>query len=114
VSGRRGETAAADWLAERGIVILERNCRNRWGEIDLIGQAGELLLFFEVRSRRTDAFGRPAETVNHRKRTKLRQLAAIYLSKTEQWDRPCRFDVVGILTDDRGDVREIEWVQDAF
>jgi putative endonuclease len=112
--GRHGEEIAAAWLAERGMEIIDRNCRSRLGEIDLIGRQDGLLVFVEVRSRSTAALGRPAESVNWRKRRKLRLLASAYLTETGQWDQPCRFDVVGILLSGDGAVRELEWIQNAF
>jgi len=93
---RRGEAAellAADFLQRRGLTILERNYRCRFGEIDLVARSGELLIFVEVRARRSDAFGGAAGSITATKRRRLVAAARHYLA-THRVDRACRFDVV--------------------
>ena len=61
--GRIGETAAEQALRSKGITVLERRFRLRSGEIDLIAEQGDLLIFVEVKTRRGTGYGRPAESV---------------------------------------------------
>jgi putative endonuclease len=87
--------------------LLERNFCCRLGEIDLIMQEGQTLVFVEVRLRRSQQFGGAAASITHHKQQKLLKAAQIYLQKLKTLP-PCRFDVV--VTD--GD--NMEWIKDAF
>ncbi|MFZ5861605.1 MAG: YraN family protein [Nitrospirota bacterium] len=97
--GLRGETVAADVLARRGYRIIERNCRSRWGELDVVAYDGDTLVFVEVKARRAAGFGEPAYAVDHRKQERLVRLAERYLARRRLGEPPCRFDVV--LIDER-------------
>lgn len=90
-----------------------RNYRAPVGEIDLIMQDRDVLVFVEVRARRSARFGAAAETVNMRKQTRLRATAEHYLQRYEQAaDCTCRFDVVAIAGDSGEE--SIQWLQNAF
>lgn len=109
---RRGEAAeslAADFLQRRGLMVLERNYRCRFGEIDLVARSGELLVFVEVRARTSEAFGGAAGSITATKRRRLVAAARHYLA-THRADRACRFDVVLV----RGAEQQVEWLTDAF
>ncbi len=95
--GSKGEEIAVNFLKEKKFKILERNYSNKIGEIDIIAEDKNCLVFVEVKARETLQFGRPAEAVDHRKQQKLRNVAQVYLmtKKKELYD--CRFDVVEIL-----------------
>jgi putative endonuclease len=112
--GKQAEDTAAAWLESGGMCILERNYRCRIGEIDIIGQMSGDLVFVEVRSRSGVGRGTPAESVNHRKRQKLRSVAAWYLRERGRADRPCRFDVVSILYGENKTSAQIQWIRNAF
>ncbi len=110
--GRAAEDAACNWLTRRGLKLRERNYRCRFGEIDLIMQDGDGLVFVEVRSRARSDFGTPAETVNAAKRGRLRATAEHYLQQVRGASRkPCRFDIVAIAGEDDGGPL---WLRDAF
>jgi len=109
---RRGEAAenlAAEFLERRGLTILERNYRCRFGEIDIVARSGAQLVFVEVRARRTEAFGGAAGSITAAKRRRLVAVARHYLA-ARRVDRPCRFDVVLV----RGAGQEVDWLTDAF
>ena len=109
---RRGEPAenlAAAFLERRGLTILERNYRCRFGEIDIVARRGALLVFVEVRARRSEAFGGAAGSITAAKRRRLVATARHYLA-TRRVDRACRFDVVLV----RGAEQRVEWLTDAF
>ncbi len=93
--GRWGEQAVAEWLAQRGYCLLVRNWRRREGELDLVALEGTTLVFIEVKTRRSDAFGAPEESVDTHKQRQLTRLAQRYLDEnpTLAFDS-CRFDVV--------------------
>jgi len=111
-TGRRGEEIAAAWLAERGYHILELNFRCPLGEMDIVARQGDVLVFVEVRTRRTDRFGRPLESVGSTKQRKLSQIALYYLQRYGLEGMNARFDVVGIRLSREG--CHIELVRDAF
>ena len=93
--GTSYEIKAEEYLLQKGYKILERNFRNRSGEIDIIAKDGEYFCFIEVKYRTTNDFGNPLEAVNIRKQQKIRQTARYYLMKNKlsEWT-PCRFDVI--------------------
>ena len=91
-----GEEIAARELAARGYAILERRYRTRYGEIDIVAEDGDTLVFVEVRARATAEFGRAAESVTQAKKRKVTAMAVDYLARHHVTNRPCRFDVVAI------------------
>ncbi len=111
--GRRGEEAAGHHLESHGYRILERRYRTRAGEIDFIALDGATLVFIEVKTRSSLAFGRPAEAVGPIKRARLAAAASLYLAYRGGPDRPCRFDVVEVLEPPGGTLR-IRLIRDAF
>jgi putative endonuclease len=95
--GATGEAAAAAWYQANGYEVLETNWRCRQGELDLVVRKGRVLVFCEVKTRSSDAFGLPAEAVTREKRDRIRRLAARYLEDAPFRAREVRFDVVAIL-----------------
>lgn len=112
--GRRGESAASDYLQKRGYRVLERNWRCRGGELDLICSRKGTIVFVEVKTRTGGAQADPAGAVNAGKRQRLSRAAAEYLTRTGSWDVPCRFDVVAILRDAEGEAPRITHYENAF
>ena len=108
-SGTLAEALAADHLQLRGLRLIERNYSCRLGEIDLILSDGPVLVFVEVRLRRTADFGGAAASITAAKRQRILRAARHYLSGKPE--SACRFDVVLLdaLAADR-----IEWIKDAF
>ncbi|WP_462137196.1 YraN family protein [Candidatus Mycalebacterium sp.] len=92
----RGEQMAADFLKEKGFLILERNFRCRRGEIDIVCSDGGTLCFVEVKSRSNFAHGFPEEFVDRRKRKKITIAASEYIKKNRVESKPMRFDVVAV------------------
>jgi putative endonuclease len=110
--GQEGESAAERYLQRKGYRILARNLRSPAGELDLVAEDGQVLVFVEVKARRTDAFGGAVHAVHQRKQEKLIRLAAQYLARHHIKDRLCRFDVV--LLQNAGTVMQIEHIENAF
>jgi putative endonuclease len=107
--GASAENLAAAFLERRGLTILERNYRCRLGELDIVARSGALLVFVEVRARRSEAFGGAAGSITAAKRRRIVAAARHYLA-ARRVDRPCRFDVVLV----RGEEQQVEWLTDAF
>lgn len=111
--GLRGEDQAAAWYQARGYEVVARNWSCREGEIDLVVRQARKLVFCEVKTRTTAAFGVPAEAVTRQKQIRLRHLAARWLSEIpnqtgESRSAEIRFDVAAILGG------EIEVIEGAF
>ena len=111
--GAYGERLAARHLQEIGFTLLQSNWRCADGEIDLILRDGPDLVFCEVKTRRTAAFGPPAAAVDHRKVRRLRQLASRWLIESGVRAERIRFDVVEVLPQPRGATR-LAHIRDAF
>ena len=111
---RAGEDAAVEALRLRGYRVLARNVRLRRGELDVVAEEGGDLVFVEVKSRRSEAYGTPAEAVGFRKQRTLVQLAAAYLVRKGLGDRACRFDVVEVRLDSAGRPVRVDVLRDAF
>ena len=111
--GRVAEDLAAAHLTGQGLHILDRNYRVAGGEIDLVARHGVELVFVEVRSRRSAAFGSAAESVTPAKRRRLLLAAQHYLqSLGQRAPPPCRFDIVSITGP--LDVQHLEWLRNVF
>ena len=118
VLGRYGEQLAAAYLVDAGLAILARNWRCREGELDIVAADGEILVFCEVKTRSSTAFGDPAEAVGHAKSARIRRLAVLWLDEVRGagdsafWPE-VRFDVVSVLCA-RGAEPRIDHVRAAF
>ena len=109
--GSDAEDLACRFLQARGLVLLERNFRCRRGEIDIILQDADTLVFVEVRYRRQNRYGSAVESVDRHKQSRLTACALYYLqARATAPDPGCRFDVVAISGADQA----IEWIRDAF
>ena len=98
--GRTGEDAAAAWLRRAGYHILDRNYRCALGEVDIVAAKDGVVAFCEVKTRRTDRFGVPAEAVTSRKQARLRRLAAHWLHERKCARVEIRLDVVSVIIRD--------------
>ncbi len=105
-TGARGEAVAVDYLRRKGYTILQANWRCRRGEIDIVAQDGPMLVFVEVRTRRSTRLGSPEESVTASKQQRLVDLAHTYLLFLETagrpWSGPWRIDVVAIAVNPSG------------
>ncbi|MBC7765848.1 MAG: YraN family protein [Hyphomonadaceae bacterium] len=94
--GALGEQAAVQYIKKKKYKIIEQNYRCRAGEIDIIAMHKGELVFIEVKSRRDDAFGTPAEAITRYKKLNLKQSAQTYL-QSHFLDVPARFDIVEVV-----------------
>ena len=112
--GRRGEEAARAFLKRRGVRILVENFVCAAGEIDLIGRDGDILVFIEVKTRTSEAFGSPHLAVHRRKQHQIVRAAQWYLAEQRLPEVPCRFDVLALAFPQGGGRPRVDWVRDAF
>lgn len=105
--GAYGETLAARYLVDLGLVVLDRNWRCDLGEVDLVLRDGAVLVICEVKTRSSRAFGAPLEGVDEQKAARLRRLAARWVAEHGIRPAEIRIDLVGILVE-RGVVTDID------
>lgn len=111
--GRKGENLAASFLKKKGYRILATNFQVKQGEVDIIAQHRGDLVFVEVKTRSTDAFGHPAEAVTVKKQQQIIRAAMVYLSQQNLFDASARFDVVSVIGAETHNAR-IEVIENAF
>ena len=110
--GRWGESVAAQQLESQGFQIVERNWRCRQGEIDLVAQEADMLVFVEVKTRRGRGMGTPEEGLTPRKSRKLLKLGQLYLSQHDL-DVDWRIDMVAVELDRKGKLLRCEHIPNA-
>jgi putative endonuclease len=94
--GRRAETLARGFLESRGLSFRAANAATPRGEVDLVMEDGDAVVFVEVRARSSPAFGMPAETVTPAKQRRIAQAALAYAKENGLTRRPLRFDIVAV------------------
>ena len=109
--GTKGEERAAKYLEKIGFEIVARNFTSRYGEIDIIAQNGEFLIFAEVKARGKKTIGLPREFVDIRKQRKIIKTALCFMAEKEI-DRQVRFDVIEIHNYNEQD--SINHIENAF
>lgn len=113
ILGEQAENMACEYLTQQGLELLDRNYRCGHGEIDLIMQEGEFLVFVEVRYRLHKSHGSPLESVTRHKQIKLIKAATHYLQRKKLIDKAlCRFDVIAL--DNLNSNSDLIWIKDAF
>lgn len=108
ILGNCGENLAYNYLKKQGLIILEKNYKNKIGEIDIIcyNKSDNEICFIEVKTRSSNKFGLPCEAVNFRKQNKIKNVAKVYLITHKKLSSKVRFDVVEILD---GDINYIKY-----
>lgn len=113
IIGDLGEDMVCKFLAKKGFDILQRNFMCRYGEIDIIADDGETLLFVEVKTRKSESLFLPRDAVTSSKRKKIIKTAYFYLMDYRGHSCP-RFDVVEVYILPDGKVGKIEHLENAF
>ena len=111
--GAFGERVAAAHLEAKGYRIRERNFRTREGEIDIVAERGGVLVFVEVRTRRGDALGSPAESVTAAKATHILAAAQAYAQARQDCPADQRIDVIAVSLAPDGRVLALDHIEGA-
>jgi putative endonuclease len=115
IDGERGEALALNYLQQQGLTLVARNYRCRRGELDLIMQQGDTVVFVEVRYRQRNDFGGAAASVSASKQKKCLLAAAHFLQNEKKYAKlGARFDVIAIQGHDQNDTLSINWIINAF
>ncbi len=109
-----GEKFAVEHLKTQGYQILAQNYRFQRGEIDLVAQDGERIVFVEVKTRRSLKFGLPQAAVTRRKQRQISKIALAYLQAQNLLNAPCRFDVIAIYLSPQCELLRLEQIENAF
>ena len=112
--GEAGEELAARELARRGYILRERNWRCPEGELDIVAEQGQSLVFVEVRTRRGDRFGTPEESITPAKRVHLISAAQAFLQAHGLDDCDWRIDVVAVEMSSRGELIRVDVIENAI
>ena len=112
-SGAHWEKAAESYLRKQGLRLLQRNFSSRFGEIDLIMEDGQTLVFVEVKFRKSSQHGSGADAVTFHKQGRISRTAAWYLAKNpHRGESICRFDVISINPQQKDE--GVNWIRNAF
>ena len=106
-----GEGIARRHLERKGLKILEQNFANKFGELDLIAQDGDTVVFVEVKTKIGELFGTPEEMVGAGKLARVRRMGLVYLGEGQA---PCRIDVIAIVLTPEGDVIRLNHYENVY
>ena len=112
--GALGEKIAAEYLTSLGYMIRERNFRTREGEIDIIAKKDDFLVFIEVRTRTSNSYGTPEESVTTQKKERLIALAEAYIEDRDDLPSSWRIDIVAIELGPKRKVARLEIIENAI
>lgn len=112
-TGRNGELFVSEFLRRNGYSVVKRNYRSRFGEIDIIAENSEYIIFTEVKTRRGNSLFAPAEAVNAAKRRRILLTAEDFLAKYETELQP-RFDVAEVIVPENGGRYKLNYIKNAF
>ncbi|MDP8263616.1 MAG: YraN family protein [Candidatus Ancaeobacter aquaticus] len=111
--GKAGEDIAERYLKKNGYSVREKNFRSHFGEIDIVAEEAGTIVFVEVKTRTSDAYGDGTESITISKIRTITRTAQLYLSAYKCTNRDCRFDVIAIQLV-RGEVSELSHIKNAF
>lgn len=112
ITGRAGEKAVADYIKSRKMNVVEKNYVTPFGEIDIIAEDDDYIVFIEVKTRSGDRYGAPSEAVDKTKRKHIVDSAKYYLKVTNSTESFTRFDVAEVFSDNGS--YAVNYIEDAF
>ena len=102
--GEIGEIRACEFLSRKGLRILDRNWRIKSGEIDIVAEQDSVIVFVEVKTRRSSAFGHPLEAISIEKAARLQRLALAWLATHQRLGNEYRIDAIGMILGRSGEL----------
>lgn len=111
--GKSGEDAAVKFLQKLEFTILEKNYRTPVGEVDIIARENDIIVFVEVKTRKSLRCGNPFEAVDLRKQRQVSKVALDYITRKGLIDSPARFDVISVTVHDERQA-DVEIIRNAF
>ena len=112
--GKLGENIALEYAQQQGYQIIQRNFRCKSGEIDLIAQDKHIVVFIEVRTKTSDAYGPAYNSVTLTKQQQVKRVALGYIAEHNLVNTQFRFDVIGIILDPKTQQPQLDHLQNAF
>lgn len=112
--GDYGEFIASEYLVNNGYNILDRNFRNKFGEIDIICNINDILIFCEIKSRYTNSYGSPMESVTYLKQKQIIKLSNIYILSNKYFNYNVRYDVIEVILNISNNSFKLNHLKDAF
>lgn len=112
--GDEHELLACHYLERQGLTIIEQNFHSRGGELDIIAQESNTLVFVEVKYRKNKNYGGAISAISPNKQEKIRRTAQYYMQQAalNEYNTACRFDVIAI--EGCGNKAEFNWLKNAF
>ncbi|MFA6941762.1 MAG: YraN family protein [Clostridiaceae bacterium] len=114
IKGDFGEESANSFLRKKNVIILEKNFRTRSGEIDIIGLFNNTIIFYEVKTRKSDIYGSPAEAVTRSKINKIKLTSKFYMAKFNLYNYDVRYDVIEVYLNKNLKLEKINIIENAF
>lgn len=111
--GDYGEQIAVDFLLRNNVEIVDRNIRTDYGEIDILGRKDGILIFFEVKTRRSHRFGNPEESVNKKKQEHMKNSAIVYVQTKFDTYIDWRIDLLAIRINNVEKI-SVRWFKNAI
>lgn len=112
--GSYGEILSINYLIKNGYFILDKNYRNRLGEIDIVCKKNDILVFIEVKSRYTNTYGSPMESVTYYKQKQIIKISKLYIMLKKYTNINIRYDVIEVVFNNKNQLFNINHVLDAF
>lgn len=112
--GTHGEIIAKNFLISNGYKILDMNYRNKYGEIDIICKLNNIIIFYEIKSRYTNSFGSPIESITYHKQNQIIKLSQIYIIKNKLLNYNIRYDIIEVIFNNLNASYTLNHVKDAF
>jgi len=112
--GKWGERKAEEYLCKYGIIIIDKNYRTHFGELDIIGKDKNQVIFFEVKTRRNESFGFPEESIDTKKQEHLINSAEEYIQTHNELGEDWRIDVIAIQCQPWSQRIDIQWYKNAI
>ena len=112
--GALGESIAEEYLTNIGYIVLDKNFRSKFGEIDIICKDGNYIAFVEVKARYGSIYGTPAESVTAKKQNRIYKTAQLYILKKRIWKFNFRFDVIEVILNSKDNDYSVKLIKDAF